>query len=175
MALGSTDLSESSSVVKWKGSTGGVILWHDAESWNRSLLDNGSLGTFPQQRIGLWKPGPPRSYKGGTRNWFSIRRPREEAGSHTSTVALQVVGEDKKGNLESETENMVASPTGLRPENKCTGEGQQQLNDRPILSSERMLYKDYDHRCSIEKISNRKSQGACHQDELIGGKPSVVK
>jgi hypothetical protein len=25
------------------------------------------------------------------------------------------------------------------------------VNDRPILSSERMLYKDYDHRCSIEK------------------------
>jgi hypothetical protein len=24
-------------------------------------------------------------------------------------------------------------------------------NDRPILSSERMLYKVYDHRCSIEK------------------------
>jgi hypothetical protein len=23
--------------------------------------------------------------------------------------------------------------------------------DRPILSSERMLYKDYDHRCSIEE------------------------
>jgi hypothetical protein len=25
------------------------------ESWNSSLLDNGSLGTFPQQRIGLWE------------------------------------------------------------------------------------------------------------------------
>jgi hypothetical protein len=25
-------------------------------------------------------------------------------------------------------------------------------NDRPILSSERMLYKDYDRRYSIEKI-----------------------
>jgi hypothetical protein len=25
------------------------------------------------------------------------------------------------------------------------------VNDRPILSSERMLYKDYDRRCSIEK------------------------
>jgi hypothetical protein len=24
-------------------------------------------------------------------------------------------------------------------------------NDRPILSSESMLYKDYDHRCSVEK------------------------
>jgi hypothetical protein len=25
------------------------------------------------------------------------------------------------------------------------------VNDIPILSSERMLYKDYDRRCSIEK------------------------
>jgi hypothetical protein len=25
------------------------------------------------------------------------------------------------------------------------------VNDRPILSSERMFYKDYDRRCSIEK------------------------
>jgi hypothetical protein len=25
------------------------------------------------------------------------------------------------------------------------------VNDRPILSSERMLYKDYDSRCSVEK------------------------
>jgi hypothetical protein len=25
------------------------------------------------------------------------------------------------------------------------------VNDRPILSSERMLYKDYDLRCSFEK------------------------
>jgi hypothetical protein len=24
----------------------------------RPLLDNGSLGTFPEQWIGLWKPGP---------------------------------------------------------------------------------------------------------------------
>jgi hypothetical protein len=25
------------------------------------------------------------------------------------------------------------------------------VNDRPILSSERILYKDYDHRCSFEE------------------------
>jgi hypothetical protein len=25
------------------------------------------------------------------------------------------------------------------------------------------------------KITGRESQGACHQDELIGGKPAVVK
>jgi hypothetical protein len=39
-----------------------------------------------------------------------------------------------------------------------------------------MLHKDYDRKCSIEKKkSGRESQGTWHQDELIGGKPPVVK
>jgi hypothetical protein len=40
-----------------------------------------------------------------------------------------------------------------------------------------MLHKDYDHKVSLEKktIAGRDSQGACCQDELIGGKPPVVK
>jgi hypothetical protein len=50
------------------------------------------------------------------------------------------------------------------------------VNDKPILSWERILHKDYDRKCSIENInSGRESQGAWSQDELIGGKPSVVK
>jgi hypothetical protein len=50
------------------------------------------------------------------------------------------------------------------------------VNDKPILSSERMLYKDYDRRCSIEiNNSGRESQGARRQEEMIGGKPSVVE
>jgi hypothetical protein len=50
------------------------------------------------------------------------------------------------------------------------------VNDRHIPSSERMLYKDYDCKCPIEKkISGRESQGARRQDELIGAKPPVVK
>jgi hypothetical protein len=49
------------------------------------------------------------------------------------------------------------------------------VNDRPILSSEWMLYKDYDRRCSIENNnSGRESQGARSQDELIGGKVSLT-
>jgi hypothetical protein len=48
-----------------------------------------------------------------------------ESGSNTSTVALQVVGGDGKGSLESETEkNMFTSTTELGPENDCAGEGQ---------------------------------------------------
>jgi hypothetical protein len=40
-----------------------------------------------------------------------------------------------------------------------------------------MLHKDYYLKGSIEKkkISGRESQGAWRQDELIGGKPPVVK
>jgi hypothetical protein len=39
-----------------------------------------------------------------------------------------------------------------------------------------MLREDYDRKGSVEKkIAGRESQGACRQNELIGGKPPVVK
>jgi hypothetical protein len=38
-----------------------------------------------------------------------------------------------------------------------------------------MLHKDYDRKRSVEKITGRGSQGACRQDELIGGKQPVAK
>jgi hypothetical protein len=39
-----------------------------------------------------------------------------------------------------------------------------------------ILYKGYDRKFSVEKkITGRESQEACRQDELIGGKPPVVK
>jgi hypothetical protein len=66
---------------------------------------------------------------------------------------------------------MVPSPTGM-----CWRMAAAIVNYRPILSSERMLCKDYDRRCSIKKKnSGRESQGARRQDELIGGIPPVVK
>jgi hypothetical protein len=49
------------------------------------------------------------------------------------------------------------------------------IRDKPIFSSERMSYKDYYRKSSVEKISDRGSQGAWRQDELIAGKPPVVK
>jgi hypothetical protein len=51
------------------------------------------------------------------------------------------------------------------------------VRDKPIFSSERMLHKDYYRRSSAKKKkkSGRGSQGAWRQDELIGGKPPVVK
>jgi hypothetical protein len=36
-------------------------------------------------------------------------------------------------------------------------------------------YKDYNCKCSVEKKNRPGSQGAWRQDELIGGKPPVVK
>jgi hypothetical protein len=48
--------------------------------------------------------------------------------------------------------------------------------DKPILSSEAMLHKGYDRKGSVaKKIHGRELQRAWHQDELIGGKPPVVK
>jgi hypothetical protein len=38
-----------------------------------------------------------------------------------------------------------------------------------------MLYKNYDRKGSVEKVASRESQGTWYQDELIGGKPTVVK
>jgi hypothetical protein len=50
------------------------------------------------------------------------------------------------------------------------------VNDISILSSERMLLKDRDRECSVEKKNaSRDPQGACRQDKLIGGKPPFVK
>jgi hypothetical protein len=48
--------------------------------------------------------------------------------------------------------------------------------DKRIFLSERMLHKDYYLKSSVEKKkSGRGSQGAWRQEELIGGKPPVVK
>jgi hypothetical protein len=64
---------------------------------------------------------------------------------------------------------MMMSPARLEHENDCAGEDQQQ-NDRSILSSEKLLHKDYNSKYSVEKeIAGRGSQGACRQDELISG------
>jgi hypothetical protein len=39
-----------------------------------------------------------------------------------------------------------------------------------------MLHKDYDRKYSVEKkIAGRESQGAWRKEQLIGGKPLVVK
>jgi hypothetical protein len=38
-----------------------------------------------------------------------------------------------------------------------------------------IVNEDYNRKCSVEKNTGRLSQGAWRQDELIGGKPPVVK
>jgi hypothetical protein len=42
---------------------------------------------------------------------------------------------------------MAMSSTGHGPENNYAI-----VNDKPILSSKRMLHKDYDRMCSVEKM-----------------------
>jgi hypothetical protein len=49
------------------------------------------------------------------------------------------------------------------------------IREKPIPSSERMLHKDYDCKGSVAKISGRDPLDAWRQDELIGGKPLVIK
>jgi hypothetical protein len=49
------------------------------------------------------------------------------------------------------------------------------VRDKPTLSSERMLHKDYDRKGSVEKFSGRDPRGARRQDELLGVKSPVVK
>jgi hypothetical protein len=44
------------------------------------------------------------------------------------------------------------------------------IREKPVLSSERMLHKNYDRKGSVEKIPGRGSQG-----KLIGGNPREVK
>jgi hypothetical protein len=78
--------------------------------------------------------------------------PRVEAGSNTSTVALRVVGGSKKGSLESETVKYGSESHGIRSRECMLWRRPAAIvNYRPILSLERMLYKDYDRRYSIEK------------------------
>jgi hypothetical protein len=117
-----------------------------------------------------------------------------EAGSNTSTVALRVVGGDEEGTyclgdvntgtwssrlgesriLSSEIWSRIPQESDL---GMTALRGPAAIvNDGLILSSERMLHKDYDHKCSAgEKNADRESQVACRQDKLIGGKPPVVK
>jgi hypothetical protein len=77
---------------------------------------------------------------------------RVEAGSNNSTVALRVVGGEKKRSLESETVKYGRESHGTRTREWMRWRGLAAIvNDRPILSSGRMLYMDYDRRCSIEK------------------------
>jgi hypothetical protein len=50
------------------------------------------------------------------------------------------------------------------------------IREKPMLSSEKMLHKDYDRKGSdTEKVSDREPQGAWRQHELIGGEPPVVR
>jgi hypothetical protein len=72
-------------------------------------------------------------------------------------------------------QNVVISTAELGPELRWRRPAAI-VNDIPILSSERMLHKSYNRKCSVgEKFTGRESKGACRQDELTVCKPSIVK
>jgi hypothetical protein len=70
---------------------------------------------------------------------------------------------------------VVMSPAGLR--DVCAGEDQQQLETPDTPTGQRGCYiRTITARVHLEnKITGRESQGACFQDELMSGKPPVVK
>jgi hypothetical protein len=72
---------------------------------------------------------------------------------------------------------VVMSPAGLGPENECSDEGQQQLETTDPSTHHRGYYiRTITASDQLEnKITGRESQGACRQDELIGGKLPVIK
>jgi hypothetical protein len=140
------------------------------------LLGNGSINThsWQQKRCFLWIH--PWDYISSPA-WSHLKYSHVEAGSNTSTVALRVVGGNEKASLESETVKYCCESHGTQNQEWMHWWGPAAIvNDRPILLSGRMLYKDYDQRCSFEKKnSGHESQGARCQDELIEGKPPVIK
>jgi hypothetical protein len=77
---------------------------------------------------------------------------RVEAGSNASTVTLRVVGGDKKKSLEFGTVKYCCESHETRIRKWMRWRKPAAIaNDRPILSSEKMLYKDCDRKCSYER------------------------
>jgi hypothetical protein len=71
---------------------------------------------------------------------------------------------------------MVMSPAGLGPEKDCVGEDQHQLYTTDRSSRRRGCYmRTMTERVQLKRIAGRESHGAWRQDELIDGKPPVVK
>jgi hypothetical protein len=80
------------------------------------------------------------------------------------------------GSVESETVKYGYESRGTRTRKWLHWRGPAAIvNDKPILSVERLFRKEYDRKGSVLKINTgRESQGAWRQ-ELIGRKPPIVK
>jgi hypothetical protein len=72
---------------------------------------------------------------------------------------------------------VVMSPAGFGTKSDCVGEDQQQLQTTdPSICQSGCYIRAVTACVQLEsKITDRESQGACRQDELIGGKPPVGK
>jgi hypothetical protein len=81
------------------------------------------------------------------------------------------------GSLESVTEKRGREPLWTRTWDDCAGEDQQQLNKTDLSHRQRRCYA----RTMKTSVQSKKKnvglefQGACLQDEMIGGKPSVLQ
>jgi hypothetical protein len=75
------------------------------ESRNSPLLDNGSVNTFPWQRVDAKTEEKVVSirFPSKLQKESTVVKTPVEAGTNTSTVTLRVVGGDEKGSLKSET------------------------------------------------------------------------
>jgi hypothetical protein len=112
-----------------------------------SLLGNGSVHTFPRQRIheikkNLWTFRflyCRCSIKGKS----VVLSVCVEAGSNTSTVTLRVGGGDEKGSLKFETVNFGHEVQWTRTQERLRWRGPAAYTkDRPVLSSERAPHKN---------------------------------
>jgi hypothetical protein len=78
--------------------------------------------------------------------------------------------------LESETVKCSHESHGTHPRMTALARPNRIVNDRPVFSSEGIYIKTMTtNNHSKKKITGRESQGACREDELIGGKPPVIK
>jgi hypothetical protein len=118
----------------------GISKIHGSRCWITAWQTN----IFPRKRL---------NYNNEERRF--LRGPcRVEAGSNTSTVALRVVGGDDKRSLESETVKCGHGSRGTRTWEWLRWRGPAAIvNDRPVLSWERMLHKDNDRKGSVAKKS----------------------
>jgi hypothetical protein len=144
----------------------------------------------------------PRCYKQDSLKQRRNLRTPSRGGSTNPNVALRDVGGDEKGTRCLEVYVVHPVPMGYKYGDLDLQVGESRawnskygresrgtqtrewlywwgpaaiVNHRPILSSERVLHKDYSRKCSVEKNTGCGSQGPWSQDKLIGSKLPVVK
>jgi hypothetical protein len=131
-------------------------------SWRSNRTGFSVRGRYEGYITRLWyNPACPRwGSTASLTDWLTVSRnmtltkrfPYGSGAEYLHTVALRVVLGDKKGSLECETVKYGRESHWTRTWERMRWRGPAAIvNDRPILSWEKMLYKVYDRRFSIEK------------------------